>query len=131
MLDMVRESSDPCSDLVWMCEREGFAFSKPQMVGEKEIDGLALFDVYDPIHGLSVAYMDDPGLAGVGDIQEENRGRVGAGEGEPVPIPVVVDSKRTSKSSLRTKTPCTPCLRLVPVSRFFPPLVRVRRPRRL
>lgn len=55
-----------------MCEREDFAFLKPQVMGEKKIDGLTLSDVYDPIHGSSVAYMGDPGLASVGDIQVGN-----------------------------------------------------------
>jgi hypothetical protein len=122
MLDVIWESSSPCSDLVWMCEREGFAFLEPLVLGEQKIDGLALSDVYDFLHGFSVAFMGDPGLASVGDIQGENRGW----QAKVNPFP----SSSTAKSSTAKGPPRTLFAHedalarrvyVFPVPRFFPP----------
>lgn len=136
MLDVVRESSGPCSDLVWMCEREGFAFSKPPMVGEKKIDGLALSDGYHPIHGFSAAYMDDPGLASValgsGSGSEISKRKTEMAKVNPPPSP----SSSLSSSSTAKGPPKTPSAHAVftsspRISASFLPWFRVRRPRRL
>ena len=112
-LDMIRKLSGPCSNLVWVCKREGLPISKPLVVGKKKIDGLAVFEVYDTVHGVSVA--------------RNRRSRIGesrrypgfmkrlVGQREPVhrhPFPPSSTSNRTSRHPLcARRRPYTPCLR--------------------
>ena len=130
MLDMVRESSGPCGDLIWMCERECFVFSKPQMVAEKKIDGLALSDVYHPIHGFSAAYMDDPGLVSVASGSGSGSGRISKRKTERAKVNPSPSPPSSLTSSLTAKRPPkTPSAHAVFTTspslylRFFPPLV--------
>jgi len=132
MLDMIWESSSPCSDLVRMCERESFAFSKPLVVSEKKIDGLPLSDIYDSVHGFSVACMGGPGLASVGDIQETGK-RDRGWQAKVNPF----TSSSTAKPSTAKGPPRTPSAhedalaRRVYVFPSIPLLSSLRRPCRL
>lgn len=99
MFDMIREFRGPCSDLVWMCEREALPFSKPLVVGEKKINNLALFDVYDSVHDFSIG---DPGLARVGIRKPLSRL---APNVNPFPSSPLTAKGSPRTPSLRTKTP--------------------------
>ena len=131
MLDMVRESSGPCSDLVWMCERERFAFSKPQMVGEKKIDGLALSDVYHTIHGFSAAYMDDPGLASVASGSGSGISKRKTEKAKVNPSPSPSSSSSTAKGPPKTPSAHAVFTTSLCISASFLSWFRVRRPCRL